>query len=101
DHDFQRRRRRALTIAALQHPELAFLNGELDVLHVSIVSLKGLADLCELCESRRHKRLKRRLVSAAFLARHFRNGLRRAYARHHVLALRVDEEFAVKPAIAR
>ena len=95
DRDFQRRRRRTLAVAALQHPECAFLDGELDVLHIAVVTLECLADRLNSCERGRHERLKRRLVSAALLSRHFRNGLRRADASHHVLALCVDEEFAV------
>ena len=38
----------ALAVARLQHPELALLDGELDVLHVVVVLLEHLADLVEL-----------------------------------------------------
>ena len=38
----------ALAVAGLQHPELSFLDGELDVLHVAEVLLERCADLEEL-----------------------------------------------------
>ena len=54
----------------------------------------------QLLERLGHRGFHRRLVGAGFLARIFGDVLRRADARHHVLALRVDQEFAVQLALA-
>ena len=40
DRDPERRLRRALADPGLQHPELAALDGELDVAHVAVVPLE-------------------------------------------------------------
>ena len=40
DGDLESRLRGALAGSRLQHPELAFLDGELDVLHVAVVLLE-------------------------------------------------------------
>jgi hypothetical protein len=44
DGDLQRRLGGALAVAGLQHPELAALDGELDVLHVAVVRSSVVAD---------------------------------------------------------
>jgi hypothetical protein len=49
--------RRALGVARLQHPELAALDGELDVLHVAVVALELGADRLELGVGDRHQLL--------------------------------------------
>ena len=49
--------RGALAVAGLQHPELAALHGELEVLHVAVVPLEQLRRLDELFEHDRHDRL--------------------------------------------
>ena len=54
----------------------------------------------ELLERLRHRAFHRRLVGAGFLARGFGDLLRRADAGDHVLALRVDQEFAVELLLA-
>ena len=100
DRDFQSGRCRSLAITALQHPECAFLDGELDVLHISVVMLECFAVLFKFLERARHDRLKRRFVAAALFSCRFRNGLRRANASDHVLALCVDEKFAIQPRIS-
>ena len=41
----------SLAVSCLKHIELAVLNGELHILHVSVMILKDSADLIELCES--------------------------------------------------
>ncbi len=78
----------ALAAAALEHVQLAVLNGELDVLHVLVVLLQLLADLQKLLVGRR-QHLAERL-----------DLLGRADAGHDVLALRVHEELAVKEVLA-
>ena len=54
----------------------------------------------QLLERLGHRGFHRCLVGAGFLARIFGDVLRRANAGHHVFALRVDQEFAVQPALA-
>jgi hypothetical protein len=63
------------------------------------VTFKSFADPFEFRERLRHQRLQGRLVPAALFASGFRDGLRRANSRHHVLALCVNKEFAVKPGV--
>ena len=48
--DLQRSLCGSLTISGLQHVKLTVLNGELHILHISIMLLEGLAYLYELCE---------------------------------------------------
>ena len=100
DGDAQRRLRGALAAAGLQHPQLALLDRELHVLHVAVVLFEQRVDPRQLLERLGHRGFHRRLVGAGFLARIFGDVLRRADARHHVLALRVDQEFAVQLALA-
>ena len=100
DRDAQRRLGGALAAAGLQHPELALLDRELHVLHVAVVLFEQRVDSRQLLERLGHRGFHRGLVGTAFLARIFGDVLRRANARHHVLALRVDQEFAVQLALA-
>ncbi len=69
DRDAQRRLRGALAVARLQHPQLALLDGEFEILHVAIVPLERGVDALELGEGVRQRRFHRRLVGAGFLAR--------------------------------
>ena len=64
------------------------------------MALEHGVDTSQLLESVRHGRFHRRLVGAGFGARSFGNFLRCADAGNDVLALRVDEEFAVELALA-
>ena len=100
DRDAQRGLRGALAVPRLQHPELALLDGELHVLHVAVVLFERAVDAGQLLERRGHRLFHRRLVGAGLLARRFGDLLRRADARDHVLALGVDQEFAVEPLLA-
>ena len=100
DRDAQRRLRGALAAARLQHPELALLHGEFEVLHVAVVLFERRVDALQFSEGARQRRLHRRLVGARLLARFFGDLLRRADAGDHVLALRVDEELAVELVLA-
>ena len=100
DGDAQRRLGGALAAAGLQHPQLALLDRELHVLHVAVVLFQQRVDPRQLGEGFRHRGFHRRLVGAGFLACVFGDVLRRADAGDDVLALRVDQEFAVQPALA-
>ena len=51
DGDLERRRRRALAGARLQHVELALLHRELDVLHVAVMRFERVAHLVELART--------------------------------------------------
>ena len=72
----------SLAVSGLQHVELAVLNGELHVLHISVVVFEGRANLLELLE---------RL--GEFLC-HLRDGHRSTNACNNVLALCVGQELA-------
>ena len=96
DRAAQRSLRGALAVARLQHPQLAALDRELEVLHVAVVLLQKLGGGDELAEHFRHQRFERGLVGAGRFPRRLGDVLGRADAGHHVLALRVDEKFAVE-----
>ena len=96
DRNAQSRFRGALAVAGLEHPQLAALDRELHVLHVAIVLLEQMRDADEFAIDLRHHRFHRRLVGMCLNAGGFGDVLRRADAGHHVFALRVDEELAVK-----
>ena len=83
--DADRRRRGALARSGLQDEEPPVLDGELDVLHVAVVALQPILDRGELGVHRGHPLLERV------------ERLRGADARHHVLALGIDEELAEEP----
>ena len=82
DHD--RRVAGALAAARLQHEEALVLNRELEVLDVLVVLLEPRGDVAQLLVGLRHH-----LFELA-------DRLRRADAGDDVLALRVDQEFAVE-----
>ena len=90
DGDLQRRLAGAFAGARLQHPELAALDGELEILHVAIVALEHLADRARTRRRPRHRRLQRGLVGSGGNARGLGQLLRRADAGDDVLALGVD-----------
>ncbi len=105
--DLDRRRRRALAVAGLQHVERTVLNRELEILHVAVMALKLDADRVELLEDLGHDLLQRRILRLAHrlgdrtrlgpLARTLdRDLLRRTDTRHHIFALRIDQVFAVE-----
>ncbi len=74
----------AFAVTRLEHEQLAFLDGELDVLHILEVLLEGRADLEELGVGLGHDVLE------------LEHGLGGAHACDDVFALGVDEEFAVE-----
>ena len=99
DGDLERRLGGALAGARLQHPELAALDGELDVLHVAVVRSQR-RDVTSSAK-RPASRLQRRQLCASLVARRLGDRLRRADAGDHVLALRVDQVLAVELASRR
>ncbi len=79
----------ALGGTRLEHVEAAALDGELEVLHVAVVGLQPLGDAPELG------------VGLGQLIAHSADGVGRADARHHVLALGVGEVLPVEHFLAR
>ena len=88
--------RGSLARSRLQHPDLAVLDGELDVLHVAIVLLEPGKDAEHLVESIRHQRFQGGILALRRDSRGLRQSLRRPDAGDHVLALRIQEELAVE-----
>ncbi|MEN3379835.1 MAG: pyruvate, orthophosphate dikinase, partial [Hyphomicrobiales bacterium] len=86
---------------AVTRVDPAALDGEFHVLHVAIMAFQPLGDTPELGIGLRHGGFERRRMRAGGNARRLGQILRRADAGDHVLALRVDEEFAVKQLLAR
>ena len=98
--DAQGRLGGALAAARLEHPELAALDREFHVLHVAVVLFQQMRHADEFGEALGQRRLHGGLVGMGGDARHFRDVLGGADARHHILALGVDEELAVKLVLA-
>src|SRR5665213_904041 len=101
DGDFQRRFRRALAAARLEHEELALLHREFHVLHVAVMRFEFLADGAEFGEGFGHRLFHRGLAALLPLAHAFGNRLRRTNTGDDILALRVDEKLAVQKMFAR
>ena len=74
----------SLTVAALEHIELAVFNGELHILHIAVVIFEVVADLDEVG------------ISLRELFGHLSDGHRSANAGNDVLALCVGQELAHK-----
>ncbi len=100
DGDFERGFRRALAAARLEHEEFPLLHRELDVLHVAVVSLEHARDALELGEGVGNRLFHGHALGARRLARALGDRLRGADAGDDVLALRIDQELAVKCALA-
>ncbi len=96
DGDLERGLRRALARAGLQHEQLAVLHGELDVLDVVEMRFERCASRLQLGEGFGHEPFERRTLRVRGEARRFGQGLGRAQACHHILALRIDQELAEK-----
>ena len=95
DGNLQRRLGGALAIAGLQHPQPAAFDRELDVLHVGIMAFQLVEDSGQFGIAFRHRHFHRRVVIAHLLAHRLGQALRRADAGDYVLALGVDQVFAV------
>ena len=87
----------ALAVASLQHVQLVLLHGELDVLHVEVVGLEFLSDGYEVGVGGREGLFHADLAGFGAKAG---EGLGGADAGDDVLALGVDEEFAVENVLA-
>ncbi len=96
DGDLHGSARRALAATGLKHPKLPALDGELHILHVAVMGFQLLADREEFLKCLRHQLFHRRLVGAGCKTCRFSDGLGRADTGDDILALRVDEELAVK-----
>ena len=110
--DLDHRCARALAVAALEHPELAVLDRELDVLHVLEVLLEVVLNLVQLLVDRGHHLLERGVFRGALRLRNVlrlgpalrafdRDLLRGADAGHDVLSLRIDQVLSVEDVLAR
>ena len=97
---FQRGFGGALARAGLQHEQLAFLHGEFDVLHVAVMFFQPLADGEKFGIGFGHRLFQRGFAPALTAAHFFCYRLRGADARHHIFALGVDQEFAIKQLFA-
>ena len=74
----------ALAVARLQHVELAVLDGELEILHVFVMLFQPRGDVAQLAVNLGHDLFE------------FEDRNRSAHARDDVLALRIQQEFAVE-----
>ena len=90
----------ALTHAALQHIELAVLDGELDVEHVVVVLLKDAADVAELLIGLGHQLLHGVHVLVLLVLGVVVEGVGGTDTGHHILALGVDEPLAIELVVA-
>ena len=101
DRDPQRRLGGALAGARLQHPQLALLDGEFEVLHVAVMLLERVVDALQLGEGLRQRTFPSTACRSRLpCARCLGDFLRRADAGDDVLALRIDQEFAVELLLA-
>ena len=91
----QRRLGSALAAAGLQHPQLATLNGKLDILHILVMQFQQVEHLGQLGVGDRHGFFHRERLGVRQFAGAFSQILRGSNARDHVLSLRVDQPFAV------
>ena len=90
----------ALAAAGLQHPQRALLHGEFDVLHVAVVVFEQVEDTRQLAIGIGHRLFHRQRLGIDSLACGLGEVLRRADAGHDILALRIDQVFAVIGAFA-
>ncbi len=100
DGDLERCRCGALAATGLQHEQLAALHRELDILHIAVMLLEVLTHLTELLEHLRHHLFHGWQVGILFLAAPYGQVLRGTDTGNHVLALCIDEVFAIKLVLA-
>ena len=86
--------------AALQHKQLAFLNGELDVEHIVERFLKNLADFNQLLICSRHSLLHTFQMLVLLVLGLVVKRIRCADTSHNVLALSVDKPLTVEQVLA-
>ena len=96
-----------LTVTCLEEPELAFLYGELHVLHIVIVMLQLILESVELLVKLRHSLFHRRILGSTLLFRdtgtlspalrtNLCNLLRSTDTSYHVLTLCVDKILTIE-----
>ena len=74
----------ALSVSRLQHVQPVFLDGELEVLHVSVMTFEAICNFAEL------------LVALGHDVIEFPDRRGRANSRHHIFALSIDQKFSVE-----
>ena len=84
NRDLKSRGRCALAVSCLKNEELAVLNSELKILHITVVTLQLVGDVSELLVGLRH------------LLCQMVDGKGGAYAGHHVFTLGIHQVFAVE-----
>ncbi|MCY1172797.1 hypothetical protein D9M73_129410 [compost metagenome] len=95
DRDLQSGLGGALAAPRLQHPQLALLHGEFDVLHVAVMRFEQVEHLGQFGEHHRHRLFHRQRLGPCRCACGGGEILRGADAGDDVLALRIDQEFAI------
>ncbi len=85
-----------LADTALEHPELALLDGELDVLHIAEVLLQMSADIVEFCIYLRHSCFQRCEMAVVIILRSLVERVRCTDTGNYVLALGIDEPLAIE-----
>ena len=100
DGDLQRRLGSALAAARLQHPQAAILDGEFDVLHVAVMRFQQRKHIGKLGKHHRHRLFHRGGSRTGAFTGGARQILRRADAGNDILALGIDQIFAIGDAFA-
>ena len=91
----------ALADPALQHPELALLDRELQVQHVVVVLFQALLDCVQLAVDPGELLLQGRKTRGVLGLARLVDGVGGADSRHHVLALGVGQPLAIEDVLAR
>ena len=89
-----------LADTALEHPEMSFLDGELDVLHILEVLLKGEADAVKLLVDLRHCALEGLEVLVLLGLGGLVERVRGTDTCNDILTLRIDEPLSVELVVA-
>ena len=88
-----------LANTALQHPQVTFLDGEFDILHVLEVIFQFQTDLIQLFIYFGHRLLKRYQIFVFLALGRLIERVRGPDTGHHILALGVDQPFAIEPVV--
>ena len=91
---------RAFADTALEHPEFAFLNCELDILHILEVALEPLTDVVKFLVDIRHCYFQRLQVLVVSILCSFIQRVGGADTGNHVFTLGVDEPFTVEVVVS-
>ena len=95
DGHLQRGLCRPLAVTRLEKPELALLHGEFDILHVGVMPFQQIEQMRQFGKCFGHGFFHARLVCPGGFTTRPGEILRRADARDHIFALRIDQPFAV------